>query len=554
MPTLDEPTESPQRLWHSSWPTGVPRAIEYPEISLGQMLQSAAERYPEKTAVCYFDQKISYHLLEEFVERFGRALQERNIVRGDKVAIYLPNLPEFVIAYYGALRVGATVVTISPLYKERELTHILADSQAKVIVAWERLLPLVNATRAKTKLEHVLTANGHPPLVGISTIPETREAQSEEEVNTIILRTERASRLVDIQPRMDLALLQYTGGTTGAPKGAMLTHYNLVINAVQFSTWLGMHAQDVHLAALPLFHIYGMTTAMNAPIFTSGCIVLTPDPRDSNAILQMVENFKVTIFCGVPTMYQALINEPNIRRYDLGSLRVCISGASSLSGQVQIEFEEITGGRVVEGYGLTEMSPVTHVNPLDHPAKNRPGSIGIPISDTDAKIVDAETGTVTLPAGEPGELAIRGPQAMKGYWHGKEETEISLRDGWIYTGDIAVMDSDGYFHILDRKKDMINISGLKVWPQEIEAVLHENIAVKEAAAVAVADPESGEAVKAFVVLKDGYRGKVSESEIIKFCRERIATYKTPKIVAFRDILPRNSIGKVLRRELRAHSD
>jgi long-chain acyl-CoA synthetase len=334
----------------------------------------------------------------------------------------------------------------------------------------------------------------------------------------------------------------------------MLTHYNVVVNAVQFSTWLGMNTQDVHLAALPLFHIYGMTTAMNAPIFTAGSIVLTPDPRDTEAILQIVEKFKVTIFCGVPTIYQALINQPNIRRRNLSSLRVCISGASSLPSQVQIEFEKIIGGRLVEGYGLTEMSPVTHVNPLDHPAKNRLGSIGIPILDTDAKIVDTETGTVTLPEGEQGELVVRGPQAMKGYWHADEETEISLRDGWVYTGDIAVMDSDGYFRIVDRKKDMINVSGLKVWPQEIEAVLYENLAVKEAAAVAVPDPDSGEAIKAFVVLKDEYRGRVSESDVINFCRERIANYKAPKIVVFRDTLPRSSIGKVLRRELRAYSD
>ena len=554
MSTPDEPRELLQRLWQSSWPASVPRTIEYPEISLGQMLQSAFERYPEKTAVWYLDRRISYRLLEEFVERFGRALQERNIIRGDKVAIYLPNLPEFVIAYFGALRVGATVVAISPLYKERELTHILADSQAKIIVAWDRLLPLVNAARAKTKLEHVLTANGNPPLAGISTSPDRRQAQNEEDLNAVIQKTEPASKLVHIQPRTDLALLQYTGGTTGSPKGAMLSHYNLVVNAVQFSTWLAMKAEDVHLAALPLFHIYGMTTAMNSPIFASGSIVLSPDPRDTDAILQNVERFKATIFCGVPTMYQALVNQPNVRRYDLSSLRFCISGASSLPSQVQREFEKLTGGRLVEGYGLTEMSPVTHVNPLDQPAKNRPGSIGIPISDTDAKIVDTETGTITLPAGEPGELVVRGPQAMKGYWHGKEETDISLRGGWVYTGDVAVMDSDGYFQIVDRKKDMINISGLKVWPQEIEAVLYENIAVKEAAAVAVPDQESGEAVKAFVVLKDEYRGKVSESDIVQFCRERIATYKTPKIVVFRDVLPRSSIGKVLRGELRTHFD
>jgi len=371
-------------------------------------------------------------------------------------------------------------------------------------------------------------------------------------MNTIIAENDSVTSLTDIQPTRDVALLQYTGGTTSVPKGAMLTHYNLVANAVQFSTWLGMKAGEVHLAALPLFHIYGMTVAMNAPILTFGSIALIPDPRDTNAILQAIGDLKPNVFCGVPAMYLAIINRPNINRDKLRSIRVCVSGASPLSLQVQRKFEELTGGKLVEGYGLTEASPVTHVNPLDSAQKNRFGSIGIPISDTEAKIVDAETGAYDQPPGVAGELVIRGPQVMIGYWHNAHETRMALRDDWLHSGDIATMDSDGYFHIVDRKKDMINVSGMKVWPREVEEVLCEHPAVRDAAAVSTPDLTNGEAVKAFVVLRDGYE-EVTPSEIIEFCKERIANYKAPKIVVFRETLPKNSIGKVLRRELRKNT-
>lgn len=293
-----------------------------------------------------------------------------------------------------------------------------------------------------------------------------------------------------------------------------------------------------------------MTTAMNAPIYTQTSMVLISDPRNLNAILQAIDIYKPTIFCGVPATYIALINEPDIQKHDLRSIRVCVSGASPLPVEVQRRFEELTGGRLVEGYGLSEASPVTHVNPLDDPAKNHPGSIGIPIPDTLAKIADLETGERDLSPKTPGELVIRGPQVMLGYWNNTTETDMTLRDGWLYTGDIASMDSDGYFRIVDRKKDMINISGLKVWPREVEEVLYEHPAVKEAAIVAVPDATSGEAVKAFIVLKGEYVGKVSAEEISRFCKERIASYKSPKIVEFRETLPKTPVGKILRRELR----
>jgi long-chain acyl-CoA synthetase len=306
----------------------------------------------------------------------------------------------------------------------------------------------------------------------------------------------------------------------------------------------------VHLTALPLFHIFGITTAMNSPIYTKSTMILVPDARDIRAVLGTIEKYKPTVFCGVPTLYNAIINQPDIQKRNLRSVRLCISGASALPVEVQRKFEALTGGRLVEGYGLTETSPVTHCNPLDDPGKNRIGSIGIPWPDTEAKVVDMETGTRDLATGEAGELVVRGPQVMMGYWEKPDENKIALRGGWFYTGDIATMDPDGYFRIVDRKKDMIDVSGYKVWPREVEERLYEHPAIKEAAVVGIPDPRSGEALTAFVVLKDGYEGKVRAEEITSFCKEKMASYKAPKLVEFKSDLPKTAAGKVLRRELK----
>lgn len=545
------------RPWLSHWPNEVPQSLEYPEISLGEMLHRAATKAPQGTAFWYQELKLTYNELDALVDRFGQALQELGVAMGDRVAIYLPNLPQFVIAYYGALRVGAVVTTASPLYKERELTHILADSGARILVSWDELYSTVQAAKNRIKLEHVITTNAAqiiPEVLGAAPVLDAKSTVCAGAWDMKLLLTKYAGqpKTVKIRSKKDLALLQYSGGTTGVPKGAMLTHYNLVTNAAQFASWLYMRpGQELHMSVLPFFHIYGMTTAMNAPIYTWSSMVLIPDPRNVNAILQAIDKYKPTIFCGVPATYIALINHPDIRKHDLRSIRVCVSGASPLPVEVQRRFEELTGGRLVEGYGLSEASPVTHVNPLDDPTKNRAGSIGVPISDTLAKIVDLETGVRDLPPGTPGELVVRGPQVMLGYWNNPAETEMTLRNGWLNTGDIATMDADGYFRIVDRKKDMINISGLKVWPREVEEVLYEHPAVREAAVVAVPDTISGEAVKAFIVLKEEYAGKVSAEELANFCKERIASYKAPKIVEFRETLPKTPVGKILRRELRA---
>jgi len=545
-----------EKPWLNSWPKGVPQHIDYPEISLGEALRKSAAAAPGEVAINYFGTRITFKELDQLVDKFAVAEQNMGVQKGDRVAIYLPNTPQFVIAYYGTLRAGGVVVACSPLYKDREIAHILKDSEAKIIVAWDKLYPFVQAVRNETKLTEVVTTSVRDylppalrllsPLKGVKSYP----CPGAKDMMALLKETRGEPKAVQIEPRKDLALLQYTGGTTGIPKGAMLTHYNLIVNVEQVKSWVPLQPGDSHLSVLPLFHIFGMTVAMNSPIYQRSTMVLLPDPRDIHGVINAIEKYRPAIFPGVPTMYIALINTPDIAKRNIRSIKLCVSGASALPGEVQRKFESLTGGRLVEGYGLTETSPVTHVNPLDDPQKNRPGTIGIPFPDTEAKIVDVETGEHDLPPGEAGELVIRAPQVMMGYWNKPEDNKVSLRGGWFHTGDIAAMDPDGYFRIVDRKKDMIDVSGFKVWPREVEEILFEHPAIQEAAVVGIPDERSGEAVKAFIVLKKDSEGKVTAEEISKFCKERIAAFKAPKSVEFRKELPKTAVGKVLRRELK----
>ena len=542
--------------WLASWPKGVPQHIEYPEISLGEVLRKSALASPDEDAINYFGTGITFKELDGLVDKFAAALQSFGVQKGDRVAIYMPNIPQFVIAYYGTLRAGGVVVACSPLYKDREIAHILKDAGARVIVAWDKLYPFVQAVKTEANLTNVVTTSVRDylppalrllsPLKGVKSYP----CPGARDMKALLQETREPPKPVQIDPRKDLALLQYTGGTTGIPKGAMLTHYNLVVNVEQVKSWVVLQPGDTHLSVLPLFHIFGMTVAMNSPIYQGSTMIMLPDPRDIHGVINAIEKYRPAIFPGVPTMYIALINSPNIEKHNLRSIKYCVSGASALPGEVQRRFEEITGGRLVEGYGLTETSPVTHVNPLDEPQKNHPGTIGIPFPDTEAKVVDLDTGEQDLPIGKAGELVIRGPQVMMGYWNKPDDNKVSLRGGWFHTGDIASMDPDGYFRIVDRKKDMIDVSGFKVWPREVEEILFEHPAVQEAAVIGVPDARSGEAVKAFVVLKKGSEGKVTAEDITSFCKEKIAAFKAPRFVEFKTELPKTAVGKVLRRELR----
>ena len=542
-----------EKPWFKFWPEGVPKSIDYPRLSLGEVLRETARNHSEVSAIIYFGRRITYAELDGLVDKFTSVLQDLGVNKNDRIGILMPNIPQFVIAFYGALRAGAVCVTCSPLYKGRELEHQLNDAEVETLVLMDTLYPMVHEIKSKTKLRNLITTSPRdylPPLLrALAPLKGVKSHRFPGALDFVsLMKHDSIPRPVDVKTD-DLALLQYTGGTTGIPKGAMITHRNLVVNASQCEVELPIRrGLDVSVTALPLFHIFGMTCAMNAPVLTGTTMLMIPDPRDLKGILSAISKHKATVFCGVPTMYVALINSPDIKKYELRSLRACLSGAAALPVEVQKKFEQLTGGRLVEGFGLTESSPVSHVNPLDDRAKNRPGSIGIPVPDTEAKIVDVETGEKDLQPNEVGELVIKGPQVMQGYWKKPDETKIALRDGWLYTGDIAKMDEEGYFYIVDRKKDMIDVSGLKVWPREVEEVLYEHPAIAEASAIGVPDPRTGEAIKAYVVLKQGH--EVTDQDIITFCKEKIATYKAPRSVEFRTTLPKTLVGKVLRRTLR----
>jgi long-chain acyl-CoA synthetase len=534
--------------WLKFWPSNVPDSIEYPLIPLHEILIKTAKEHPEKAAIAYFDGEITYRGLDSLSNKFAAALAALGVKKGDRVAIFLPNIPQFVIAYYGILKAGAVLTAISPLHKEREVEYQLSDSEAETIVALDSLYPIVEKAWRKTKLKNAVVTSAeeftskNPVSSGKGEqVPNVHSFQE-------LLKEPAKPRSVSINPREDLAALQYTGGTTGTAKGAMLTHMNLVLNAVMFAAWIkGTVAQETFLTALPLFHIYGMTTSMNVPVSLAAKMVLLPK-FDPATVLETIQQHRITVFCGVPTMYSVLLSNPELGRFDLTSIRVCISGASPLPPQVQKKFMQITGGFLAEGYGLTEASPVTHCNPVDKTLRTvRLGSIGLPLPDTDARIVDVETGEKTLGAGETGELAVKGPQVMKGYWNRPEETALVLRNGWLLTGDIAKMDVDGYFYITDRKKDLIKYKDYSVYPRELEDILYEHPAVKLCAVVGKPTPVVGEIPKAFIVLKDG--AQATEAEIMAFVKEKVAPYKAVREAEFRKELPISAAGKVLKRVL-----
>ena len=531
--------------WFNAWPADVPKSIKYPAIPLHGLLQETAKNYPEKVALAYGEREITYAQLESLSNHFANALAKLGVKKGDRVAIFLPNIPQFIIAFFGVLKAGAVVTAISPLHREREVEYQLSDSGAQTIVALDSLYPILEKVREKTPVKNVI-------VTGLADYS-SENASSPSIPNTLSFRqllenSPNIASNVKVNSNVDLAALQYTGGTTGTAKGAMLTHSNLVSNALGFAAWIkGVVAQETFLTALPLFHIYGMTTSMTVPISLAAKMVLMPKFEPAK-VLETIQNQRVTVFCGVPTMYSALLANPELGKFDLTSIRVCISGASSLPPQVQKKFMEVTGGFLAEGYGLTEASPVTHCTPVDKSMQTvKVGSIGLPLPDTESRIVDLENGEKMLAAGEVGELAVKGPQVMGGYWQKPEETALVLRDGWLLTGDIARMDNEGYFYITDRKKDLIKTKDYSVYPRELEDILYEHPAVKLCAVVGKADSVAGEVPKAFIVLKEGM--DTSAQEIMAFVNNKVAPYKAIREVEFRKELPISPAGKVLKRLL-----
>jgi len=534
--------------------------MNYPKITLPELLDQTAARSPEADALIYFGARLSYGQLQFQVQRVAAGLQALGVAKGDRVALMMPNCPQFVIAYFGALRAGAIVTATSSMYTAREITHQWNDAGVAVVIADRRLYPVIQTAlpnlptirhvilvgtrdyfpRGLERLSAMLAGDPPPEPPG-----KPRPARAPLAWKKLLCQR-TAPDPVPLEPS-DIACLQYTGGTTGTSKGAMLTHQNLVTNAGQSYLWLqsGADRQEVMVAALPLFHIYAMLCVMISSVWAGGAMVILPR-FEVRAALRVIRKYHPTVFHGVPTMYVAFINTPNAAAYGLKSLKLCTSGGAPLPIEVRQKFEALTGGCLLEGYGLTETSPVTHFNQRDGLIKS--GSIGRPIPDTEARIMDLDTGTREMPVGEIGEIAIRGPQVMRGYWNQPKETARVLRDGWLYTGDIARKDQDGYYYIVDRKKDLIIAGGFNIYPREVEEVLFECPKIKEAIVIGVPDPYRGETVKAFVVLKDS--AVATEDDIVAFCREHLAAYKVPRQVVFRDSLPKSAVGKYLRRELR----
>jgi long-chain acyl-CoA synthetase len=534
-------TEKP---WVHVYEGHVSPETEVFEGSLPDFFRSSVEEHRDKTAMTFYGTAFDFARLEALAEKMAASLAACGVKKGDRVALMLPNCPQYVASFFATVRLGAIVTQINPMYVEREIEHILKDSGAETIVVYSDMYPRVKNVMGETALKNVV-------VVDLKGEPEGLEPGHSSFGEFIGADVEPAPR-VEIDAAEDVAVFQYTGGTTGVSKGAMLTHRNLVANVQQT---LDLFVDDPAafsnnqsiVAILPFFHIYGLTCVMLFGIRQGLNQLLLPrfDPLE---VMNLVRDDEPVLFAGVPTMYMAL-NSLGVdlkKEYSFDKVRTYNSGGSALPVNLKRSFEQKIGRTLFEGYGLSEASPVTHFNP-PFAGESREGSIGVPVPSTDARIVDVGTGAQELPVGEPGELVIKGPQVMKGYWNMPEETEDTLKDGWLYTGDVARMDEDGYFYIVDRKKDMIVAGGYNVYPREIEEVLFEHEDVAEAVAIGIADEYRGETVKAFVVRMQG--SGVTEEEILDFCKERLAPYKAPKSVEFRDELPKSTVGKLLRRVL-----
>jgi long-chain acyl-CoA synthetase len=529
-------TSIASRPWLQHYPPEVPATISYREAPLYSLLEDAAAAHPDLPAIRFYNVRLTYAQVWAQAQRFAAALAELGVQKGDRVALLLPNCPQYVIAYYGTLRAGGVVAQVNPLYTPRELEFLLKDSGAEVIVVADVLYPVVQAAHGNLKHVLVTTLKGDIPLG-----PEAQRFEP------LLASTTTPPPSITIDPREDVAALQYTGGTTGVSKAAMLTHFNLLANVQQARAWNpggGPPGTERILTVIPLFHAYGMTICMNFGIAAGYELILLPR-FDLKEVMETIKATQPTYFPGVPTMYVAVNNFPNAEDYGVSSIKYCNSGAAPLPLEVIQGFEQRFGGRIREGYGLSETSPFSHGQPFLVPP--RPGTVGFPCSDTECEIVDIESGTTVLPTGEIGEIRIRGPQVMKGYWNRPDETAIALRDGWLYTGDLGTLDKDGYFSIVDRKKDMIIASGYNVYPRDVEEVLYEHPAVLECCVAGIADQYRGETVKAYIVKRPG--AEVSNEELDAFCRERLAVFKVPRLYEFRDSLPKSAVGKVLRRQL-----
>ncbi|MFH1060259.1 MAG: long-chain fatty acid--CoA ligase [Pseudomonadota bacterium] len=557
------------RPWYDDWPEGVPKMIDIPDIGLGDLLKDTARRFPDDRAIIFLDSVMTYRELDDLVDRLATALTQMGLKKSDVVAMMLPNSPQFVITFYACQRVGITTTAINPTYKPLEIKHQLNDSGAKAFVVLDSVYAEAGKVLDQTKVQHLIGTN-IVDLVKLSPIKKflgkllkkipTGEMPANARKFTDLLKTAPNVPSVQINPVEDVAVLQYTGGTTGTPKGAMLTARNLVCNALMGKAWMAEATTQGrgYVGVLPLFHVFAMTCVMNIAVATGSFQLLFPRPPEHMTELgEQVQKWgkgSQLVMAGVAVLFNKINNTPGMENYDLSALDKCLSGAGPLPREVQLTFERKFGALVVEGYGLTESSPVTHANPFVLPAGRERvmGSIGLPFPNTDVKIMDLETGNKQMPFGPEGvgELCVKGPQVMKGYYNRPDETARTIRDGWLYTGDIAYMNERGWTFIMDRAKDLVKFKGFSVFPKEIEDYLFSHPDVLEVAVVGLPHPKVGEILKAFVVLKPDSVGKVKEEDIIAWCQENMTHYKVPSVVEFREELPKTMVGKVLRRVLK----
>jgi long-chain acyl-CoA synthetase len=547
-----------EKIWLKSYAPSVPAELDFEKITLPEALARTAKQFPDTPALLWEGTSITFRKLDDMVSRFASGLASLGVKPGDTVALLLPNLVQTVVSIYGILRLGAIAALNNPLYTDRELEHQYNDSGSMSLVCLDVLLPRMINLRQRTGIKKIIACHirDYLPFPKKQLFPFVRKGMH--------LKTPVApdvyefTDLVKNNPPLakahkaawdDTAFLLYTGGTTGVSKGVELTHGNVSSNVQQSRAWFRdfTEGHEVVLGCLPFFHSFGMTTGMNMSMYYGWGLVLVPKP-EPQTILEGISKYKATHMSAVPTLYNGLINFPDLKKYDITSLKGCFSGGAPLPMETIRKFEALTGAQICEGYGLTETSPVTHINPFG--AATKPGTIGLPISNTEAKLVDVDNydREITNP-GEPGEICLRGPQIMKCYHNRPDETAIAIREGgWFLTGDIAVMDAEGYFTIVDRKKDMIISGGFNIYPRDVDEVLFTHPKVLEACVIGVPDEYSGERIKAFVVLKPGENA--TTEEIIDFCKQNLVKYKVPKYVEFVNDLPKSAVGKILRKELR----
>lgn len=558
--------------WLANYDKGVPQTIEYPSVPLFHFLEEAARKYPDRACTIFKGAVISYREMDKLANSMAAAMVEMGVKKGDRVGLFMPNTPQFVIAYFGILKAGGVVVAINPTYPVEEILTPVNDAGIEIMFTLSRFYGKITEVRKKSGLKKIIVTNIKetlPPVLKLlfTLAKEKKEGDRIHELEAgdvwmqDLLKKHANSPKpnVEILPD-DTALFQYSGGTTGVPKGAVALHRNIVANTLMMKAWFvtAEEGKEVVLMGIPLFHVYGMIAGMNFGMTIGASLVMVPNARDLKDVLVNISKFKATLFPAVPLLYNALSNHPDVKagKYDLSSIKACISGSAALMRETKEAFEGLTGGKVFEGFGMSETPTAVTCNPLN--GVNKVGSIGMPLPDVDMKLISLDDGETEMPQGEIGEIVVNAPNVMKGYHNMPTETANSLRqlkDGktWLFTGDIARMDEDGYFYIVDRKKELIKPGGFQVWPREVEEAIMSNPKVLEVGVGGIPDPKSGETVKAWVVLKPGE--SITEEELKEYCKDRLAPYKVPRFIEFRTELPKTTVGKILRRELvRQHKE